>query len=51
MVRKIIARKEEEFDRRVGHTWKTKKITREVHDLPLLYTFGWGTPIFLKHFI
>ena len=22
MVRKIIARKEEEFDRRVGHTWK-----------------------------
>ena len=49
MVRKIIARKEEEFDRRVGHTWKTKKITREVHDLPLLYTFGWGTPLFLQH--
>jgi hypothetical protein len=49
MVRKIIARKEEEFDRRTGHTWKTKTITREVHHLPLLYTFGWGTPIFLKH--
>ena len=49
MVRKIIARKEEEFDRRTGHTWKTKTITREVHDLPLLYTFGWGTPIFLQH--
>ena len=32
MVRKIIARKEEEFDRRVGHTWKTKKITREDDD-------------------
>jgi hypothetical protein len=49
MVRKIIARKEEELDRRIGHTWKTKKITREVHDLPLLYTFGWGTPLFLQH--
>ena len=49
MVRKIIARKEAELDRRIGHTWKTKKITREIHNLPLLYTFGWGTPIFLKH--
>jgi len=49
MVRKIIARKEEELDRRIGHTWKTKKITREIHDLPLLYTFGWGTPLFLQH--
>ena len=49
MVRKIIARKEEELDRRIGHTWKTKTITREVHDLPLLYTFGWGTPLFLQH--
>ena len=49
MVRKIIARKEEELDRRIGHTWKTKKITKETHNLPLLYTFGWGTPIFLKH--
>jgi hypothetical protein len=49
MVRKIIVRKEAELDRRIGHTWKTKKITREIHSLPLLYTFGWGTPIFLKH--
>ena len=50
MVRKIIVRKEAEFDRRCGHTWgATKLITREVHNLPLLYTFGWGTPIFLKH--
>ena len=49
MVRKIIARKEDEFDRRTGHTWRSKKITKEVHDLPLLYTFGWGTPIFLQH--
>lgn len=49
MVRKIIVRKEAEIDRRIGHTWKTKKITREIHSLPLLYTFGWGTPVFLKH--
>jgi hypothetical protein len=49
MVRKIIVRKEAEIDRRIGHTWKTKKITREMHSLPLLYTFGWGTPVFLKH--
>jgi hypothetical protein len=21
----------------------------EIHDLPLLYTFGWGTPIWLQH--
>lgn len=48
-VEKIINRKEDEFDRRVGHAWRSKKITREVHDLPLLYTYGWGTPIFLKH--
>lgn len=49
MVRKIIVRKEDEFDRRVAHTWKIKTITREIHKLPLLYTFGWGTPIFLQH--
>lgn len=49
MVRKIIVRKEEELDRRLGHTFKTKTITREMHHLPLLYTFGWGTPVFLMH--
>ena len=48
-VEKIINRKEDEFDRRTGHAWRTRKITREVHDLPLLYKFGWGTPVFLKH--
>ena len=48
-VEKIIIRKEDELDRRMGHAWRSKKITRELHDLPLLYTFGWGTPIFLKH--
>jgi|TARA_R110000824_G_scaffold229860_1_gene417460 hypothetical protein len=48
-VEKIINRKESEFERRTGHAWRTKKITREVHSLPLLYTFGWGTPIFLRH--
>jgi hypothetical protein len=48
-VTKLINRKEEELDRRMGHAWRTKTITRELHDLPLLYTFGWGTPIFLQH--
>jgi len=48
-VEKIINRKEEEIERRIGHAWRSKKITREVHDLPLLYTYGWGTPIYLLH--
>ena len=48
-VEKIINRKEEEFERRTGHAWRVKTITREGHSLPLLYTFGWGTPIFLRH--
>ena len=48
-IEKIINRKEDEFERRTGHAWRTKKVTREIHSLPLLYTFGWGTPIFLRH--
>ena len=48
-VEKIINRKEGEFERRTGHAWRSKKVTREIHSLPLLYTFGWGTPIFLRH--
>ena len=49
-VEKIINRKEEEIDRRIGHTFgRTKTIIKEVHDLPLLYTYGWGSPIFLQH--
>jgi hypothetical protein len=48
-IEKIINRKEAELERRLGHAWRSKKITREVHDLPLLYTYGWGTPIFLQH--
>ena len=48
-VEKIINRKEAEIERRTGHAWRSKKITREVHDLPLLYTYGWGTPLFLQH--
>ena len=48
-VEKLINRKEAELDRRIGHAWRSRKITREVHDLPLLYTYGWGTPIFLQH--
>lgn len=49
-VEKIINRKEEELDRRIGHTFgRNKQVVKEVHDLPLLYTYGWGTPIFLQH--
>jgi len=49
-VEKIINRKEEELDRRIGHTFgRNKTVTNEIHDLPLLYTYGWGTPLFLKH--
>ena len=48
-VEKLINRQEDVFDRRTGHAWRSKKVTREVHSLPLLYTFGWGTPIFLRH--
>ena len=49
-VEKIINRMEEVLDRRIGHTFgRNKTISKEIHDLPLLYTFGWGTPIFLQH--
>ena len=48
-VEKIINRKEEELERRIGHAWRTVTITDEIHDLPLIYTFGWGTPIQLQH--
>ena len=49
-VEKVINRKEEILDRRIGHTFgRNKTITNEIHDLPLLYTFGWGTPIYLQH--
>ena len=49
-VEKIINRKEEELDRRIGHTFgRTKTISKEIHDLALLYTFGWGTPLWLQH--
>jgi len=48
-VEKIINRKEDEIDRRIGHAWRSIKIYNERHDLPLLYTFGWGTPLWLQH--
>ena len=48
-IEKLILRKEVELERRIGHAWRSRKITREVHDLPLLYTYGWGTPLFLQH--
>jgi len=49
-VEKLINRNEEKLDRRIGHTFgREKTVTTEIHDLPLLYTFGWGTPIWLQH--
>ena len=48
-IEKIIKRKEDELDRRIGHAWRSKKITGERHSLPLLYVFGWGTPLYLQH--
>ena len=49
-VEKIINRQEEVLDRRIGHTFgREKTVSKEIHDLALLYTFGWGTPIFLQH--
>ncbi len=48
-VEKLINRKEAEIERRIGHAWREKQIVDEVHDLPLVYSFGWGTPIFLQH--
>ena len=48
-IEKIINRKEDELDRRIGHAWRSKKITGERHRLPLLYIFGWGTPLYLQH--
>ena len=48
-IEKIIKRKEDELDRRIGHAWRSKKVTGERHTLPLLYIFGWGTPLYLQH--
>jgi len=48
-IEKIIRRKEDELDRRIGHAWRSKKVTGERHSLPLLYIFGWGTPLYLQH--
>ena len=47
-VEKLIKRSEDKIDRRTGHAWRTKTTT-EIYNLPLLYTFGWGTFIALKH--
>lgn len=48
-VEKIINRNEERIDRRTGHTYGREKVETEIYDVPLLYTFGHGSPIFLKH--
>lgn len=49
-VANIIVRKEDWIDRVTGMTFgRTKTITNDQHSLPLLYTYGWGVPIYLKH--
>jgi len=48
-VEKLIGRNEDRIDRRTGHAWRPTQVVKEIHDLPLLYTFGWGTPVFLQH--
>ena len=48
-IEKIINRKEDELDRRIGHAWRSKIAYNERHSLPLLYIFGWGTPLYLQH--
>ena len=48
-VKKLILRKEEEIDRRTNHAWRERTANTEVHDLPIIYEFGWGTPLFLQH--
>ena len=48
-IEKIIKRKEDELDRRIGHAWRSKTAYNERHRLPLLYIFGWGTPLYLQH--
>lgn len=47
-VEKLIKRAEDKIDRRTGHAWRVKTYT-EIQSLPLLYTFGWGTFLTLKH--
>ncbi len=49
-VEEIINRTEDVIDQRTGHTYgRTKQVIREYHDLSLLYTYGWGTPLYLQH--
>jgi hypothetical protein len=48
-VEKIINRVEERIDRRTGHTYGRTKVETEIYDVPLLYTFGHGSPLILKH--
>lgn len=50
MLDNFITRNEELIDRRTGHTFgRTKQTDYLYYDLPLIYTYGWGTPINLKN--
>ena len=46
---KLIERAQDKIDRRTGHAWRLRTITKEYHDMPLIYNFGWGSLISLKH--
>ena len=48
-IEKIINRVEERIDKRTGHTYGRTKTETEIYDVPMIYTFGHGLPIFLKH--
>lgn len=47
-VAKIIQRKEQEIERRCMNAWRSIQVT-EIYNLPMIYSYGWGQPIFLKH--
>ncbi len=47
-VSKIIQRKEQEIERRCMDAWRSIQVT-EIYNMPLIYSYGWGQPIFLKH--
>jgi len=49
-IEKLIVRNEDRLDRRTGHTYgRTKTVSNEVHDVPLVYTFGWGSFLTLQN--
>jgi len=48
-ITKLINRNEERIDRRTGHTYGRAKTETEIYPVHLLYTFGHGSMLTLKH--